>query len=190
MAKQDQALAAVQERADLLGREAEEDHQAKAAEAARVLESARAEAHALVTSAKEQAERVRRDSERELAAATARRDSITAQLSNVRNMLATLGGGAALGALSGDDEPAAPAAVAEQEHHEESHDEVVDDALPVEEDASAEVEAQDTDAQDTDEDEHVESDEPTDAVTDEDAPAEEAGQSGGSGKQHKAHARR
>ncbi len=38
------------------------------------------------------AERIRRDSERELAAATARRDSITAQLSNVRQMLSTLGG--------------------------------------------------------------------------------------------------
>ena len=39
--QQDQALAAVQERADLLGREAEEDRQAAASEASRVLDAAR-----------------------------------------------------------------------------------------------------------------------------------------------------
>ena len=107
MAQQDQALAAVQERADLLGREAEDDRQHAAAEASRTLEAARTEAAALVGSAKEQADRIRRDSERELAAATARRDSITAQLSNVRNMLATLGGGAAVGLPAEDEHPAA-----------------------------------------------------------------------------------
>jgi hypothetical protein len=37
---------------------------------------------------------VRNDSERELAAATQRRDSINAQLTNVRQMLATLSGSA------------------------------------------------------------------------------------------------
>lgn len=42
--------------------------------------------------AKIKAERIRSDSERELAAATQRRDSINAQLTNVRQMLATLGG--------------------------------------------------------------------------------------------------
>jgi hypothetical protein len=105
MAKQDQALAAVQERADLLARESEEDHRTKADEAARVLEAARREASTLVSSAKEQADRIRRDSERELAAATARRDSITAQLSNVRNMLATLGGGPTSFGSPATDEP-------------------------------------------------------------------------------------
>ena len=110
MAQQDQALAAVQERADLLGREAEEDRQTAAAEASRTLEAARAEAAALVGSAKEQAERIRRDSERELAAATARRDSITAQLSNVRNMLATLGGTPGVGPFGAEPEQAAPVA--------------------------------------------------------------------------------
>jgi hypothetical protein len=58
-----------------------------------------------VGEARAKADRVRRDSERELAAVSARRDSITAQLSNVRQMLATLGGGAALAAV----EEAAPA---------------------------------------------------------------------------------
>lgn len=57
--------------------------------------NARREAEELVTEARAKAERVRRDSERELAAVSQRRDSITAQLSNVRQMLATLGGGAA-----------------------------------------------------------------------------------------------
>jgi hypothetical protein len=98
----------VQERADLLGREAEEDRRTAAAESARTLEAARAEAAALVSSAKEQAERIRRDSERELAAATARRDSITAQLSNVRQMLSTLGGAAMAESLVGEE--AAPQA--------------------------------------------------------------------------------
>ena len=42
--------------------------------------------------AKAKAERIRDNSERELAAATQRRDSINAQLSNVRHELAALGG--------------------------------------------------------------------------------------------------
>ncbi|HET7761120.1 MAG TPA: hypothetical protein VFL46_02090, partial [Phycicoccus sp.] len=72
--------------------------------------------------------------ERELAAATARRDSITAQLSNVRNMLATLGGPAAVEGLDAEqhadaehveaqasqEQPVEHAADAEEEHAEES----------------------------------------------------------------------
>ena len=56
--------------------------------------------------AKSKAERIRGDSERELAAATQRRDSINAQLSNVRQMLTALGGVAAGNPV----EPAAAAA--------------------------------------------------------------------------------
>ena len=41
----------------------------------------------------------------ELAAVTQRRDSITAQLSNVRQMLATLGGGAVLAAVDPEPQP-------------------------------------------------------------------------------------
>src|SRR5690606_14251002 len=62
-----------------------------------LLSRARAEAEELVSAAREHAERIRRDSERELAAVTARRDAITAQLGNVRTMLATVGGGSVLG---------------------------------------------------------------------------------------------
>ena len=191
MAKQDQALAAVQERADLLAREAEEDRQAKATEAARVLENARAEARALVTSAKDQAERVRRDSERELAAATARRDSITAQLSNVRNMLATLGGGAALGAL-GDDETAEPAPEAVEEtlpvEDTEAHDEaeVTEDAgdAPAEDDVTDVAE----DAQQQHEDtEHSEDEHSEDEHSEDGEHAQESGHSGGKSKAHARH---
>ena len=129
MAQQDQALAAVQERADLLAREAEQDRRDAATEAANRLEAAKAEAAGLVSAAKEQAERIRRDSERELAAATARRDSITAQLSNVRSMLGTLGGACAANLADVDLEPADSSDDAEDAEHEavevtsEQHDE-------------------------------------------------------------------
>jgi hypothetical protein len=46
----------------------------------------------MVAEARATADRVRAESERELAAAAQRRDSINAQLSNVRQMLATLTG--------------------------------------------------------------------------------------------------
>ncbi|MGL4742789.1 MAG: hypothetical protein ACRCXL_00160, partial [Dermatophilaceae bacterium] len=111
MATQEESLKAAQERAGQLTREAEEDRSGAAAEAKRMLEAARTEATNLVRSAKDQADRVRRDSERELAAVTARRDSITAQLGNVRNMLATLGGAQAVGLVS---EPVAAAETADQ----------------------------------------------------------------------------
>ena len=47
----------------------------------------------------------RRESEREVHAATSRRDAITAQLTNVRQMLATLGGAAIVNPLAEPDEP-------------------------------------------------------------------------------------
>lgn len=63
--------------------------------AKQLLEAARREAEDLVADARAKAERMRLESERELAALTHRRDSINAQLSNVREMLATLTGSAA-----------------------------------------------------------------------------------------------
>ena len=51
----------------------------------------------MVSEARTSADRVRAESERELAAAAQRRDSINAQLSNVRQMLATLTGTSVLG---------------------------------------------------------------------------------------------
>jgi cell division septum initiation protein DivIVA len=64
-------------------------------EARRVVTAAQEQAESIVREARSTAERVRIDSERELAAATQRRDSINAQLVNVRQMLATLSGSAA-----------------------------------------------------------------------------------------------
>lgn len=60
-----------------------------------LLRSAEHEANQMLGTAKQRAEGIRQNSERELASATARRDSITAQLANVRRMLSTLGGAAA-----------------------------------------------------------------------------------------------
>lgn len=92
MSQHESSLVAVQDRAAALASESDRAHQSAQAEVANMLEKARSEAASLVASARDQAERIKRDSDRELAAATARRDSITAQLTNVRQMLATLGG--------------------------------------------------------------------------------------------------
>jgi hypothetical protein len=63
-----------------------------------LLDSAQRQAEDTVTEARAKADRTRREAARELAALTHRRDSINAQLSNVREMLATLTGAAAPGA--------------------------------------------------------------------------------------------
>jgi cell division septum initiation protein DivIVA len=76
--------------------EAEALHGDAAREARRIVEDAQQQAAAIVGEAKAVAARVRADSERELAAATQRRDSINAQLANVRQMLATLTGSSAI----------------------------------------------------------------------------------------------
>ena len=60
-------------------------------------------AEQIVADAMERADRIRSESDRELAAATQRRDAINAQLTNVRQMLATLSG---TSAQLPDDEPA------------------------------------------------------------------------------------
>jgi hypothetical protein len=113
MAAHEQALAEVQERVETLEHEARttRDHAVRESEA--MVSAARIESDTMLTSAREQAEKIRRDSERELAAATARRDSITAQLSNVRQMLSTLGGTSLGEVLS--QEPVAEAAPAADE---------------------------------------------------------------------------
>ncbi len=109
LATQESTLTAAQERADTLTADASRTLGEAKAEATELLEKARAEARTLVTSAREQAERVKRDSDRELAALASRRDSITAQLGNVRQMLATLGGGALAGGLPDQPAPATDA---------------------------------------------------------------------------------
>lgn len=120
--------------------EAEAMRAQAAKEAGRLAEEAREQAAQIVGEAKTTAERIRADTERELAAATQRRDSINSQLANVRQMLATLTGTAPFsltgfadapdeawdahqgetGATEGADQPADEATepVAAQDEHE------------------------------------------------------------------------
>ncbi len=86
----EQQLAAVRLRSEQARKDSEQAQQEAAAKSAQQLAQATAHAQTLVAEAK--AERVRSNSERELAAATQRRDSINAQLSIVRKDLAALGG--------------------------------------------------------------------------------------------------
>jgi cell division septum initiation protein DivIVA len=85
-------LAAVQQRAEQLRLEAEKLRADADRKSTRLIDEARRQADDVVAEAKATAERIRAESERELAAATQRRDSINAQLTNVRQMLATLTG--------------------------------------------------------------------------------------------------
>ena len=73
-----------QAQAEAIARAAQEEAEA-------ITRAAQDKAVATVSAARDQAEKVRRESDRELQAATSRRDAITAQLANVRQMLATLG---------------------------------------------------------------------------------------------------
>ena len=88
----EQHLAAVRLRSEQARGDSERAQQEAASKIAQQLEQAMARAQTLVAEAKTKAERIRDNAERELAAATQRRDSINAQLSNVRQELATLGG--------------------------------------------------------------------------------------------------
>jgi hypothetical protein len=115
----EQQLATVRIQAEQTHIESEQAQQEASTRSAQQLEQATAHAHALVSEAKTKADRIRGDSERELAAATARRDSINAQLSNVRQMLAALGGVAIANPLAvpelaepAADQPGTPAAAA------------------------------------------------------------------------------
>lgn len=103
LATQEEDLRRVEERIDQMRLEGEQERASASGEAEQRLMEARDQAHELVETARTQADRIRRESERELAAAMARRDSITSQLSNVRSMLATFG----LGAGADDDALAA-----------------------------------------------------------------------------------
>jgi cell division septum initiation protein DivIVA len=100
----EQQLAAIQQRSEQTHHDSEQAQQEAASKSTNQLEHAISQAQALVAEAKTKAERIRDDSERVLAAATQRRDSINAQLTNVRQMLATLSGGG----MANPSEPAEP----------------------------------------------------------------------------------
>ena len=90
-----EAQARLDEMSDLAERtrlDAEGTRAQAAKEAGRLTEDAHEAAAQIISEAKATAERIRSDSDRELAAATQRRDSINSQLANVRQMLATLTG--------------------------------------------------------------------------------------------------
>jgi len=89
-----QQLAASTARRDAAETEAAKLLEQATQQARAQLSAAQEEANRLVSAARAQADRIRTDSSRELAAATQRRDAITAQLTNVRQMLSTLGQGA------------------------------------------------------------------------------------------------
>jgi vacuolar-type H+-ATPase subunit H len=73
--------------------------------AKRHVEDAHKEASEIVAQARAHADRISAETERELVAATQRRDSINAQLANVRQMLATLTNVSPAGLLAIDEEP-------------------------------------------------------------------------------------
>ncbi|HZL04334.1 MAG TPA: hypothetical protein VFE45_02745, partial [Coriobacteriia bacterium] len=87
----EQQLAAVRLRSEQIRHDSEQAQQVAAAESARQLEQAMAQAQTLVAEARAKAERIRENSEHELAGATERRDHINAQLSIVRRDLTALG---------------------------------------------------------------------------------------------------
>ena len=74
--------------------ETEQSTSEAARKAERLTAESKATAEQIVAEAIARADRIRSESERELLAATQRRDSINAQLANVRHMLATLSGAA------------------------------------------------------------------------------------------------
>jgi cell division septum initiation protein DivIVA len=89
------------EQADQLRLEAQKLRDEAERRSRQLLDTAQRQAKDTVAEARTNAERASREAERELATLTHRRDSINAQLSNVREMLATLTGAAVAGADPG-----------------------------------------------------------------------------------------
>ena len=87
----EETLSAVRLRSEQVRSDAERAQQEASSKIAQQLEQATTRAQSLLAEAKSKAERIRDHSERELAAATQRRDSINAQLSSFRHELAELG---------------------------------------------------------------------------------------------------
>jgi chromosome segregation ATPase len=96
-------LAETVARTDQLRAEAEKMRADAERRSQEMLAAAQRESAELLAEARAQADRTRRESERELASLSKRRDAITDQLRNVREMLSTLTGGA----VAADSEPRA-----------------------------------------------------------------------------------
>lgn len=115
------AIARLKERHDNLELEAETMLFGAKEQAEAILKSAREEAVQHIAAARASAVKIRRESERELQAAVARRDSINAQLANVRQMLNTLDNtGSSLTSKLPDEEEATTSAEESEFSGEES----------------------------------------------------------------------
>ena len=116
-------LAETVARTDQLRAEAEKMRADAERRSQEMLAAAQRESAELVAEARAQADRTRRESERELASLSKRRDAITDQLRNVREMLSTLTGGVVSEPESADvDEPEdEPAAVPPQRNGDRSN---------------------------------------------------------------------
>jgi cell division septum initiation protein DivIVA len=106
----EQQLSAVSHRAEQLRLEAEKLRADADRKSKRTLDEAQRQADEIIAEAKASAERIRGESQRELSAATQRRDSINSQLTNVRQMLATLTGASLPNPFGADEGDATPAA--------------------------------------------------------------------------------
>lgn len=76
-----------------------------------LLDDSHAESERMVAEARDRAERIRADSDRELTAASQRRDSINAQMTHVRHMLASMSGSVPILGLEESDEEQRAAAL-------------------------------------------------------------------------------
>lgn len=92
MSRHQSQWASLEEALGVKRAEGEAAHADAVREARRIVEDAQLQADGIVGEAKAAADRIRAQSERELAAAVQRRDSINDQLANVREMLVTLTG--------------------------------------------------------------------------------------------------
>lgn len=98
----EQQLSAVRERSERTRNQSEQAQREAGTKCAQQLEQAMASAQTLVTEATTKAERIRDNSERELTAATQRRNNINAQLTIIRRDLAALGGVARFNPVAAD----------------------------------------------------------------------------------------
>jgi len=105
LAEVERRLAETNEAAEQVKRDADAHRADSERRSAQILEAAKREAETLVTEATGKATRQRSEVERELATLVRRRDSVQAQLQNVREMLATMTGGP-VGSPSEDGQPA------------------------------------------------------------------------------------
>ena len=168
-------LVANEERSEALRFEAEELRTTSERKAAQVLDAARVQAEELVREAALRATRTRSETERELASMVQRRDSINLQLTNVRQMLATLTGSAPpIDPLAAHGEPEVIASVETEDEPDDlaTEDSLTDDIPTDDTDESGDESADAASVQaDTEAsaDEDGESDEASADATDQDA---------------------